>query len=55
MDRSCVRSVTGNGFMSVKGDIKKMKNTVLPTCTLAQASITNYVLSPSSYLHFFLS
>lgn len=24
---SCVRSVTGNGFTSVKGDIKKMKNT----------------------------
>lgn len=32
--RSCVRSVTGNGFTSVKGDIKKMKNTpeLLPTC-----------------------
>nr|XP_012154276.1 PREDICTED: uncharacterized protein LOC105664362 isoform X1 [Megachile rotundata]XP_012154277.1 PREDICTED: uncharacterized protein LOC105664362 isoform X1 [Megachile rotundata] len=32
--RSCVRLVTGNGFTSVKGDIKKMKNTpaLLATC-----------------------
>lgn len=34
--RSCVRPVTGNGFTSVKGDIKKMKNTpallALATC-----------------------
>lgn len=41
--RSCVRSVTGNGFTSVKGDIKKMKNTpeLLPTCA-------GYNYAPSS-------
>lgn len=52
--RSCVRSVTGNGFTSVKGDIKKMKNTaeLLPTCTgyNYDASSVPSFPSPSTFL-----